>query len=71
MHFRVKGPSSALGDFIYSLAVLSIIVFLVGGWILNIIALIAMIDGGVTAAFVLRVVGVFIAPLGAILGWFM
>jgi len=42
----------------------------VGGWIANIVKLIGMLDGGVTAMFVARVAGVFIAPFGSILGFF-
>lgn len=39
------------------------------GWVLNIIKLVGMIDGEITTMFVLRVVGIFAAPLGAILGY--
>lgn len=41
----------------------------IGGWIANIIKLSAMVDGGVTTMFVLRVVGIFVAPLGSIMGY--
>lgn len=40
-----------------------------GGWIANIVKLISMIDGEITAMFVARAVGIFAAPLGAILGY--
>ena len=39
------------------------------GWVLNVVKLIGMIDGSLTAMFVARVVGVFAVPLGAILGF--
>lgn len=41
------------------------------GWVMNIMAIfdLAISDGGVTAMFILRCVGVFFAPLGAVLGW--
>lgn len=42
----------------------------VGGWVANIIKLIDMLDGSVTAMFVARCVGIFVAPFGAILGFF-
>lgn len=42
----------------------------IGGWIANVVKLIGMLDGSVTAMFIARVVGVFAAPLGAILGFF-
>jgi len=40
-----------------------------GGWIANIVKLYGLIDGGVTAMFVVRSIGVFVAPLGAALGF--
>jgi hypothetical protein len=40
------------------------------GWVLNVVKLIGMLDGEVTAMFLARVVGMFAAPLGAILGFF-
>lgn len=41
----------------------------IAGWIMNIIQVIKMADAGFTAMFVLKIVGIFAAPLGAILGW--
>jgi len=41
-----------------------------GGWIANIVKLFGMFDGPVTALFIGRIVGVFAAPLGAVLGFF-
>jgi hypothetical protein len=40
------------------------------GWVANIIAFVNMLDGGVTAMFIARIVGIFFAPLGAVLGYF-
>ena len=40
------------------------------GWIANIVKLIGMIHGEITAMFIARAVGVFAAPVGAILGYF-
>ena len=40
-----------------------------GGWIANIVKFLGMLDGGVTAMFIARIAGVFIAPLGAVLGF--
>ena len=40
------------------------------GWFMNIFAIFGMIDGGFTAMFVARLVGIFVFPFGAILGWF-
>lgn len=38
------------------------------GWVWNIIDLIHMHDG-ITGLFVVRVVGIFVAPIGAVLGF--
>ena len=49
-----------------------LIVFFAGlvGWVMNIAELIGMIGASIDAEFVLRLVGVFVAPLGAVLGYF-
>ena len=41
-----------------------------GGWVANVVKFIGMIDGGITAMFIARGVGIFAAPLGAVLGFF-
>ena len=53
------------------LALVFVIVALVGawGWISNIIKLASMDFGGVTGMLVLRAIGVFVAPLGVVLGF--
>lgn len=58
-----------LVELVIALAWFVIVVGGMIGWVLNIIKLVAMIDGGITAMFVLRIVGIFAAPLGAILGF--
>jgi len=42
------------------------------GWVLNVIDIIRLTGGDnlVTAELVIRCVGVFIVPLGAVFGWF-
>ena len=40
------------------------------GWVMNIVNLFGTIGSSIDAEFVLRLVGVFVAPLGAILGYF-
>jgi hypothetical protein len=47
-----------------------VVVVGIGGWIANVVKLIGMLGGEITAMFVARCVGVFAAPLGAILGFF-
>lgn len=51
----------------------SLWIFVVVGWIANAIALIGMVkvDAPIGALFVARAVGVFLAPFGSILGFFV
>ena len=39
------------------------------GWVINIVKLVGMLGGDITAMFIARIVGVAIAPLGAVLGF--
>lgn len=54
-----------------SVELLIVIVWIVGigGWIANIVKLVGMLGGEITAMFIARCVGVFVAPLGVILGF--
>lgn len=54
----------------FGLMGLVVILLGVGGWIGNIVKLVGLLDGDVTAMFVARVVGLFAPPLGAVLGYF-
>lgn len=56
-------------DGLFVLAIIAIAALAVGGWIANIVKLIGVIDGSITAMFIARIVGVFFAPLGAVLGF--
>ncbi len=43
------------------------------GWVMNIVKLLDMLDQEVTTVtmlFILRCIGIVVAPFGAILGWF-
>lgn len=40
------------------------------GWLLNVMTVIQTVDMSITGMFILRCVGIFVAPLGAILGYF-
>lgn len=42
----------------------------ISGWVMNIVSLIGALNGPITAMFIARCVGVFLAPFGAILGYF-
>lgn len=56
--------------------VLIVWLFLAIGWVLNIYRIVVAVSGEalgeivITGFFILRVVGVFVAPLGGILGYF-
>lgn len=54
---------------ILAIAYLSLLALLIG-WIINIVKLISMVGGEVSAMFIARCVGVFAAPLGGVLGFF-
>ena len=58
------------GYAIWELLGLLLILAAVGGWIANLVKFIGMLDGGVSAMFIARIVGVFAVPLGAVLGFF-
>jgi hypothetical protein len=51
------------------LAVVVLAVLGVGGWIANIVKLVAMNFDHITGMLVARAIGVFFAPLGAVLGF--
>ncbi len=59
----------SLGDFGTAIY-FSFVAAAICGWFMNIVALISMAGGVIGSLFVLRVVGVFLAPLGSILGLF-
>lgn len=40
------------------------------GWFANIFKLIGLLDSGFSAWLFARAIGIFVVPLGAILGWF-
>ena len=40
------------------------------GWVWNVVEIFSMLDGPVNAEFVFRVIGIFVGPIGAILGYF-
>lgn len=58
-----------LTGLIFALFNLLVAVLGVIGWVMNIIATVAIANDPITGMFILRVIGIFLAPLGAILGW--
>lgn len=39
------------------------------GWVMNIVKLVGLLDGPINGWFIARIVGVFAAPLGVVLGY--
>lgn len=58
----------AIATIIFGLAFVGLIVAAFAGWVMNIIAICHLTAFSGLAA--MRVIGVFIAPIGAVLGWF-
>jgi len=54
---------------LFGLMIISALLAAVAGWLMNIAAIVAALAAPVDGLFIFRCVGIFIAPLGAILGW--
>jgi hypothetical protein len=55
---------------VLQIAIWTFVVFIFLGWVLNIISLFHMSFDPLTGLAVLKVVGIFIVPVGGITGWF-
>ena len=49
---------------------IGLFLFAIGGWVANIVKVLAGLSEPLTGLFALRLVGIVAAPLGAILGYF-
>ena len=47
----------------------SLLLLAMGGWIANIVKMFAILNEPMTGMFILRIVGIFAAPVGAVLGY--
>lgn len=56
--------STLVGVFIIVLWVAALV-----GWVLNLIEIIKIVNEPIAGMFVLRCIGIFVAPLGAVLGY--
>lgn len=68
--FRIKtslGEKFGIAGIILFIAFILLAIF---GWIANIFEMIGLLDAGFSAWLFARIIGIFFAPLGAILGWF-
>lgn len=68
MKYVTKNSDVYMGA-ILGLLNLSLVIGLIAGWVMNIITIAHSDFGTLTGLLVLRVVGIFVAPLGSILGW--
>jgi hypothetical protein len=57
-------------SFVPSLLVIVVAILGFVGWVMNIMTIAGSSFNDLTGLLILRVVGIFIAPLGAVLGWF-
>jgi hypothetical protein len=53
----------------FSLIILALWGLAAVGWVLNIVEIFKMVNDPLTGMLILRAVGIFVAPLGAILGY--
>ena len=53
-----------------AIAILVVFIAAIVGWVMNVVELIGTMGSGIDAEFVFRLVGVVVAPLGAVLGYF-
>ena len=56
-------------SFVPSLLVIVVAILGFVGWVMNIMTIAGSSFNDLTGLLVLRVVGIFIAPMGAVLGW--
>ena len=63
MH-KQRGYTGAMALFIIAIWVLAL-----GGWVANIVKLVGMDFGAITGLLIVRAIGIFIAPLGAVMGF--
>jgi len=59
-----------IGATVVELVVLLIMLLGAGGWIWNIVKVVHGFADPITGLFVMRCIGVFVAPVGAVLGYF-
>lgn len=64
---KQRGSTSADGVIAFALLALVLAAFV--GWVMNIVKIAGADFGDITGVLVLRVVGVFMAPVGAVLGF--
>ena len=62
---KISFANTTMGVFLY----LSLLILLLGGWVMNLVEIVNYDFASITGMIILRIAGIFIAPLGAVLGW--
>ena len=62
---KISFANTAMGVFLY----LSLLILLLGGWVMNLVEIVNYDFASITGMIILRIAGIFIAPLVAVLGW--
>ena len=65
----MKMSSSEQGAIIAALVWLAIVVAAAYGWVMNIVQLYHSSFSEITGQLILRVIGIFVAPLGSVMGY--
>lgn len=60
-------PDPPGGGFVFAL--LAGILAMAIGWVMNVVQLVYLADAPITVLTILKIVGIFAAPLGGVLGW--
>lgn len=60
-------PDPPSGGFVFAL--FAGLLALAIGWVMNVVQLVYLTDAPVTVLTILKVAGIFVAPLGGVLGW--
>lgn len=67
---RVINSGRSNIDLFASLGLLIVMLLGVGGWIANIVKIVSTMADPISGVFIVRIVGIFAFPLGALLGFF-
>ena len=62
---KIRFSNTMTGVLLY----LALLIFLIGGWVMNLVEIVNYDFAAITGMIILRIAGIFIAPLGAVLGW--
>jgi len=66
---RISGMRNQDGYTVVELVWVVVVLAGIIGWVINIVKLVGMIGADISAELVIRAVGIFFAPLGAVMGY--